>query len=313
MSIKGLLVDGFNSLTDSITSIFTRMGDEIAPVPGDETLQRQHKSIEALLATITGSYKSSEDIIPEEHTITKLYTAPLGLRSFTFDESGYLLGITSINTYTKIDLTNNIVISTGSLDKNNDTWATTNLLSIRKCGTHYAVAVRNYAGTLNKIYIYNQALTFVRKFDITDSILGIAWNGTNLAVLTSKVPEGGFSYQNTITYYNLEGVQQGTAKTDQRNVSVPNRLTLNGKALTQELFYDNSTYFFPKVFLSKTTGAIWGMTENGFLTRILKFTDMTGILTKDVTITALEYSADYLYLLFNLGAESIIGVARIND
>jgi len=313
MSIKGLLVDGFNTMVDSITTIFTRMGDEATPTPGDETLQRQHKSIEALLATITGSYKSSEDIIPEEHTITRLFTAPVGARSFTFDESGYLVVVKSINDYSKIDLSNNVVVSTGTLDKNNDTWNTRDLISIRRCGTSYAVAVRNYAGTLNKIYIYSQALAFTRKWDVTDSILGIAWNGTNIAILTTKVPEGGFGYQNTITYYNLEGEQQGSAKVDQRNISVLSKTTLNSAAVKQELFFDNGTFYFPKIMLAKPTGAIWGMTENGFLTRILKFSDMTGILTKDVTITAIDYYQSYLYMLMNLGSESVIGMVKIND
>jgi hypothetical protein len=211
------------------------MGTEAAPTPGDSTLQKQHKSIEALLATITGSYKSTEDIIPEEHTITRLFTAPVGARSFTFDESGYLLVVKNINDYSKVDLTNNVVISSGTLDKNSDTWSATDLISIRRCGTSYAVAVRNYAGTVNKIYIYAQGLTFTRKWAVTDPILGIAWNGTNLAILTTKVPENGFGYQNTITYYNLEGMQQGTAKIDQRNVSVLTRTTLNNAAVKQAL------------------------------------------------------------------------------
>jgi hypothetical protein len=313
MSVKGLLIDFAETLATAVQSVFDRIGNDAAPVPGDETLQRQHKTIENLLATITGSYKSSEDIIPEEHTITRMYTAPTGMRSFTFDESGYLLLLKNTNDYQKLDLVNNAIISSGTISANGDTWTASDLISIKKCGSYYAVAVRNYAGTLNSIYVYSQALVFIRKFAITDPILGIAWNGTNLAILTSVVPAGGFGLQNTITYVDLEGTVVGTPKVDQRNISVVQAITYNRLPVKQELFYDDSTFFFPKILLNKTTGAIWGMTENGFLTRILKFTDMTGTLTQEVVITAIDYSADYLYMLMSIGTTSVIGVVKIND
>jgi len=73
------------------------IGYDEAPESGDGTLQRQHKTIESLLANLTGgTFHTADDVVPEEHTFSQLWEAVQNTVDITFDESDYIVMLSKV-------------------------------------------------------------------------------------------------------------------------------------------------------------------------------------------------------------------------
>lgn len=340
MSVKGIVIDFVDQVNSLVTTILARMGNEDTPPAGDETLQRQHKAIEDLLAQITGARRTTEDIIPSEHTLLQMWTPPVPANSFCFDENGFFAILAQDGKLHKMNPATHAVTPGVALPKDGTTWPSKGGLSICRAGNFYAVLVHNMtrAGTglnytytegTNYIFIYDLTLALVRKITwdaaTYGGLRGITWNSatSKLTMLTHKplmADSVQFGFADYMVTCDIDGTNIAEALLPNGHTGLRTPM-IGSEIVTQDLVLVNGEFFFPKVWFTYRTGSIHTVLSTGALTRILLFCDTGNNLQAGRgyypvnSIRGIDYHGGYLYLCGDSGEAMgrFIAKAKVND
>lgn len=350
--MRGLIIDLGGQIVNWVETLIGKIGDEASPEPGDDTLQAQHKTIEELLKTLTGTYRSSEDIVPNEHTLLQFYYPPFGSFSdgFTFNADGHIAGLSGkdILIYNQ---TTAEVVEKKALNFDGETASPGQ--AIIRCGNNYAIISRKVALTVaagketftetsNFIFVYDSTFTFVRKITwdaaTYGGLKGIAWDSTNtqLILITQKplVHDGlQYGFQDYLCRCNLDGssitsivLPYGHTATQRPQINAYGSTAIETPALSMVLL--NEELFFPKIWFAYRSGSVHAISLEaeslGVLSSILLFADTGSNLSGSQGIYPIHavdniaYYGGYLYMSTAHRREGQTGAtfiarARIHD
>lgn len=341
MGLKGILISTTNQIINKVVDIFNLMGDSEVPEPNWNTLQNQHKVISNLLDGIGGGYRTSEDIIPEEHSFEKMYTIPDGIDDFTFDESGNLVFLKGDKAIVMNLLTYELI----SYDLNfgetvNQTWQ-----QIEKCGSSFIVFrkkatyissnpfLTRITENVNRVYVFNNSFVYQNKWNWDASnnggIKGIGFddNITKLRLLTYKPSASGGNDPGISAYYdklyatNLSGEIDDSKTIDLKSYGMTYSEPPYINTISNfKLGFDSDNIYLRKSFFSNQTMRIWGLNNTtGKLERIIKLNDMLGDIIfqtgdfQKLKINSITYKDTYLYLLLELPSGKFIAKVKINE
>ncbi|HPP10968.1 MAG TPA: hypothetical protein PLK41_08265 [Defluviitoga tunisiensis] len=351
MGMKGLLIATTQQIINKLADIFDLMGDNETPQPDWETLQNQHKVISDQLNGLGGGYRTSEDIIPEEHSFERMYSILDGTEDFTFNSEGNFVFLKGNNAI--VMNLSNYELTSFALNFGETVNQNYHYQMIERCGNNYVVYRRKYTyvsskpfstrltENINRFYVFDQNFSYVSKFNWDTANYGgvksICWDGTNLRVLTYVPSASGGSdpgisaYYDTLYACDLSGIYTGQPETmaafhggiidPTKTIELKNYgLThCDPRAHSQKFTYDGELFYFRKIFFGDKTFRIWAFNNTGQLSKIIKFNDMLGdIIYQNISgfnrqseIMSLGYRDKYLYLLIKLMTNTFIAKMRI--
>jgi hypothetical protein len=311
------------------------IGDDESPTPGDTTLQRQHKTIELLLANLTGgTYNTVDDIAPEEHIFTRVWECVVNTKDITLDASGNIVMLVQGNSTSSSALTVvNLNVDTGVITEGAGITLPVAIdqkhgaVQIERCGSKYAIlyhkmdyvpssSLSSYTEDTSQIYIYDSSFNYESTIDL-DTLYdgygarGMGWDGSNILLLLhepSTYDTLQYGFRDSFSKVSLAGdvVSSTTVELTggQTAISVP---VLNGITSKQKLAINNddSEIYIPKILFSQMSSRVWTVNGAGALQRIFRFSDMLGGVVADgnkynnlnTMITSVAYTAPYLWLL----------------
>lgn len=334
MGMKGLLIATTQQIINKVADIFNLMGDSEIPSPDWETLQNQHKVISDQLNGLGGGYRTSEDIIPEEHSFERMYSILDNTEDFTFNSEGNFVFLKSNNAIvmnlSTYELTS-FALAFGETENQN-------YQIIERCGNNYVVYRRKYTlvsskpfstrltENINRFYVFDQNFSYVSKFNWDTANYGgvksICWDGTKLRVLTYVPSASGGSdpgisaYYDTLYACDLSGTIDPTKTIELKNYGLTH---CDPRIHSQKFTYDGELFYFRKIFFTDKTFRIWAFNNTGQLSKIIKLNDMLGdIIYQNISsfsrqseIMSLGYRDKYLYLLIKFMTNTFIAKMRI--
>lgn len=333
MGMKGILIATTQQIINKVIDIFNLMGDSEIPIPNWETLQNQHKIISDQISNLGGGYRTSEDVIPEEHSFARMYSIPNGVVDFTFDSEGNFIFLKE----------NNVIVmnqSTYELTKYTLNFGETinqNYQMIEKCGNYYVIYRRKYTyvssnpfptrytENINRFYIFDQNFNYYNKFNWDTSNYGgvksFCWDGTKIRALTYKPSPSGSSDPGISAYYDTLYACSILGDMDLLmtiNLSDYGLTHCEPSLYLQKLTYDGELFYFRKAYFNAKTLRIYAIGNTGKLSKIIKLNDMLGdIIYQNFSyystneIFSLGYRDKYLYLLFRFMTDYFIAKMRI--
>jgi hypothetical protein len=327
------------------------IGDDESPPAGDETLQRQHKSIELLLANLTGgAFHTVDDVAPEEHTFSRLWEAVQNTTDITLDENNFItmliptLGTSTSMTIAKLNPDTGVLTEGAVITLPEAVDQRYGAILIERCGTKYAImyhkmdyvpnaSFSSYTEDTSQIYIYDSSFRHESTIDL-DTLYdgygarGMGWDGTHLQLLLHQPNVFGdfqYGFRDTFSKIDLAGNIIDATTIDltggQTAISVPvlNKITSKQKLAVNA---DDNEIYLPKILFSQMSSRIWAVNGAGILLRIFRFSDMLGGVIAEgnrfnnlnTIVTSCLYKKPYLWILLHPRSLQypIIARTRIN-
>lgn len=327
------------------------IGNEESPPAGDETLQRQHKSIELLLANLTGgAFHTVDDVTPEEHTFSRLWEAVQNTTDITLDENNFIvmlvptLGTSTSMTVVKLNPDTGVLTEGAGITLPEAVDQRYGAILIERCGTKYAImyhkmahnasgSLSSYSEIASKIYIYTSGFSYESTIDVSTlysgyGLRGMGWDGTYLQLLLHQPNVFGdfqYGFRDTFSKIDLAGNIIDDTTIDltggQTAISVPvlNQITNKQKLAVNA---DDNEIYLPKILFSQMSSRVWAVNGAGTLLRIFRFSDMLGGVIAEgnkfnnlnTIVTSCLYKKPYLWLLLHPQSLQypIIARTRIN-
>jgi hypothetical protein len=327
------------------------IGNEESPTSGDATLQRQHKTIELLLANLTGGvFHTVDDVAPEEHMFSRLWEAVQNTTDITLDENNFITmlipawGTSTSMTIAKLDPDTGVLTEGAGITLPEAVDQTYGALLIERCGTKYAImyhkmahdasgSLSSYSETASKIYVFSSGFSYESTIDVSSlysgyGLRGMGWDGTYLQLLLHQPNVFGdfqYGFRDTFSKIDLAGNIIDDTTIDltggQTAISVPvlNKITSKQKLAVNA---DDNEIYLPKILFAYMSSRIWAVNGAGTLLRIFRFSDMLGgviaggnkFYNLNTVVTSCLYKKPYLWLLLRLQNlyYPIIARTRIN-